>query len=102
MVRKSLAAYLLLALVLFTACRSDSAREARGLIVDVRAESVVEWESLTLRLSGGKELTFTRGADVDLRFWRASHLREHMAGAQPITVRYSESKGRLVAISISD
>ncbi len=100
--RKILVAWVVLSLIILGACGGDSPQEARGLIVDVQAGSIIEWETLTLRLPDGKERLFLRGAEVDLRFWRASHLREHMASAQPVTVTYEKSDKGLIATRISD
>lgn len=102
MIRKGLLAWLILSLITFGACDGDSSQEARGLIVEVQADSIIEWETLTLKLPDGKQRSFLRGAGVDLRFWRASHLREHMAGALPVTVTYVKSGRGLVATSIGD
>ena len=68
----------------------------------MQAEGILEWDSLTLKDSGGKAHTYARGEEIDLRFWRASHLREHMTKAEPVTVEYRKEDKGLVAISISE
>jgi hypothetical protein len=102
MLRKSLASVTLAAFIMLSACNGDASHQARGVIVDVKSASLIEWDSLTLRRADGTALTFSRGVGVDLRFWRASHLREHMSGAAPVTVTYKKSKAGLVATTISD
>lgn len=75
---------------------------AAGVVAAVQAETLLEWSSMTLREPSGKELTFSRGDRVDLRLWRASHLREHIVSASPIMVLYRETPQGLLALSLSD
>ncbi|MEE9285902.1 MAG: hypothetical protein V3V35_09280, partial [Dehalococcoidia bacterium] len=74
----------------------------RGVVIDVQTADVVQWESITVREEDGTETTFLRGGSIDPRFWRASHLREHMIQGQPVRVEYrARNRGR-VAIAIGD
>lgn len=83
-------------------CGGPGEQSVRGLVVAVEASGPVEWESLTVRDATGQELTFRRGTEVDLRFWRASHLRDHMARAEPVTITYRRTGDGLVAVEIED
>ncbi len=73
-----------------------------GRIIAVEADAIIEWESLILLAEDGRELTFLRGEGVDLRFWRASHLREHAQNSASVVVSYEETDRGLVAQSIDD
>ena len=78
------------------------ASSVQGHITGVQAQGILEWDSLSLRDSKGRSYTFVRGEEIDLRFWRASHLREHMNSAEAVTVNYKRAGKDLVAIAISD
>ena len=94
---------LLLLLPILSACREKAPLSVRGTIVAVNDTGLLEWDSLVLRpSSGGADLTFTRGPEIDLRYWRAAHLREHMLGGSPTTVTYKKSGPSFVATDLSD
>ena len=104
--RPTLALSLAAALLLFACGRpsptpTPATRTAEGVITAVEAASLIEWTSVTLREPSGRELTFLRGNGIDLRFWRASHLREHIAFSDLVRVTYRETPQGLVAESIS-
>ena len=93
----------LLLLPILSACREEAAPSVRGTIVAVNGAGLWEWDSLGLHPNGGgADLTFQRGPEVDLRYWRASHLREHMLGGTPVTITYKKSGTALVATNLSD
>lgn len=85
--------------VAVTACGEPS---VRGRVTEVRAGDIIEWESIVLRTDDGRDLEFARGAEIDLRFWRASHLREHMTLGLPLSVEYEAVDGVLVATALAD
>jgi hypothetical protein len=86
---------------LAAACSTPAHESVDGVVVEVISpSSIVEWDSLTLRSDEGKEFQFLRGDGVDLRYWRASHLREHMQRGDRVTVTYQKERGRLVAQAI--
>ena len=95
-----------LALLLLTGCSGGDdgvgTRSVEGRIIAVEASAIIEWESLTLLSQDGRDLTFLRGEGIDLRFWRASHLRGHGQDGVPIVVSYEETERGLVAESIED
>ena len=95
---------LLLAVVLgaATACTGGAFKTARGVLVDVQASGLIEWESITVRTDDRAELTFLRGQRIDLRFWRASHLRDHMATGARVRVEYDTTDQGLIAVAIND
>ena len=69
--------------------------EVRGLLVEVRADSLTKVDSLTIRDGEGNLRTFK--VEGFLGF-TPSHLREHRALALPITVRYIENIGRTAGV----
>ena len=99
--RVALAIVLTLVIIAVAAC-GGSKPSARGVIVDVQATSLVEWEAMTLRTANGEERTFRRGATIDLARWRAAHLREHMTEGSPLTVVYERAGDTLTAVEIKD
>lgn len=98
----ALALISLLLSISLVACNGKSTQEVRGVLVDVKSQELIEWESITVQRKDGKQFTFTRGTEVDLRFWRASHLKDHMNGVQPVTVVYKKDGGTLVAVEVRD
>ncbi len=97
--------FLLLAafVVMVAACNNgDPTNAVSGIITEVNAASPVEWESIVVEDRNGEQFVFRRGDSVDLRFWRASHLREHMLSGSPVEVTYETGDGALVATEIGD
>ena len=93
-------AALVSATVLLGACRPDTRPTVlRGLIVDMQAASFAQIASFTLRTDGGDFVDMTVEGDIGIT---ASHLREHMALADPVavTVRYEGS--HVIATRIDD
>ena len=74
---------------------TDEGQAIRGRIVDLKAGSLLEIESLTMRGESGE--TYTGG--VALGRFTPSHPREHMVSG--VVVAYHEEKGRLVPDAIS-
>lgn len=109
MTHKPLALLLAIALLwLCSACTPEvrttptpAIRTTDGVITSVTADSLIEWTSMTIREPSGQELRFLRGNGVDQRFWRASHLREHITFGDLMRVTYEETPQGLVAESIS-
>ena len=102
--RVALPFLLLAAFVLVVAACDDAnpANVASGTITEVNAASAVEWASIVVETRDGERFTFQRGDSVDLRFWRALHLRDHMLSGSPIEVTYETRNGGLVATGIGD
>jgi hypothetical protein len=79
------------------------ATTAQGIVVDVKASSVTQVDSFTLRTTDGRELVFRVGAlELDDGAFPAGHLREHMALGEPITVSYRQANGTAVAYRPTD
>ena len=74
----------------------------RGQVIEVRANDIIEWESIVVRTADGRDFEFSRGPEIDLRYWRASHLREHMTLGLPVTVEYEDVDGVLIATALAD
>ncbi len=92
---------ILVSAFVFAACGSTTL-SVRGLVVEVSADDLIQWESIIVRSDEGVEIKFFRGPSIDLRHWRASHLREHMILGTPVTVEYKAQNGFLVATTIHD
>ncbi len=82
-----------------TACEQSS---VRGQVIEVRAGDIIEWDSIVVRSGDGRDYEFSRGPEIDLRLWRASHLREHMTLGLPVTVEYQAVDGVLIATALAD
>jgi hypothetical protein len=77
--------------------------EATGVVVAVDQQSVTEVSSFTLRTDAGEQIVFAVGVlDMSDGGFNAGHLREHMAGATPVTVHYTETEGERIATKLSD
>lgn len=82
-----------------TPSQRGGTKELMGLVVDVKAASLVELESLTVRDEQGRLWSFiTEGPLVNT----PSHLRKHPVRALPVTAYYRETSKGLVAVSVSD
>jgi hypothetical protein len=85
-----------------TACQAHAQvgpQQARGLITNVQARSIVEAEAITLRTEAGQELTLRVDHAVDVT---PGHLREHMTLAEPVLVTYEQTPDGLLATRIDD
>lgn len=76
---------------------------AAGIVTDVEGTSVTDIQGFTLRTEGGEEMRFELGRlDLVGGAFPASHLREHMALAQPVAVAYRTEAERLVVYRLTD
>ena len=82
------------------ACRQQP-RPTRydGLVVEMQAASILQVASLTLRTDGGILVEMVVEGDVGIT---ASHLREHMALAEPVTVTVRHADNLIIATRIDD
>ena len=82
------------------ACRQDT-RPTRydGLVVELQAASILQIASFTLRTDDGALVEMVVEGDVGMT---ASHLREHMALADPVTVTVRYADGLTIATRIED
>jgi hypothetical protein len=84
---------------------SRSTQTVRGVLLDVQARSLVFADQVTVRDSEGRLWTFDVAPEVSTNEdepQSASHLRQHMAMAEPVIVRYRISSGRAEAVRIFD
>ena len=72
-----------------------------GRIVDVQAQSILLIDSLIIRDESGKEWTFNSFSQ-DVVGFSPSHLREHQAAGQPVTVFYNETSEGPLVVNIED
>lgn len=71
----------------------------RGLLVDVQSASIALLRSVELRTEDGRTMRFAVEGDTGLT---PGHAREHMVGAEPVTVVYRATADGLVAVRIDD
>lgn len=95
-----LALLVALSVLVLAACRQES-RPTRydGLVVDLQAASILQIASFTLRTDDGALVELVVEGDVGMT---ASHLREHMALADPVSVTVRYADGRTIATRIED
>ena len=94
-----------LLIVMLASCAPDF-RTVEGYVTSVEGAAITEIKSFALQKSGGGPIRFTTETGIfDLSSGREvtpSHLREHMLLGQAVSVRYYESDGVFIAISIED
>ena len=99
-----------LALILAMSCAQSEAaptgqesETVEGLIVDVVARNIDEFETMVIKDSGGKVWTFTSEGFAGAP---PGHLREHQLFGDSVTVTYHEKDGPegrlLVATDVTD
>ncbi|HEU4481020.1 MAG TPA: hypothetical protein VFS18_03970 [Actinomycetota bacterium] len=74
--------------------------EVTGVIIDIEGETISTIEAFTLK-DGDSTYEVRIADDVDYSF-ALSHLHEHLAGAEPVTVELEERGSALYALSIED
>ena len=86
--------------VTLAACRQQP-RPTRydGLVVEMQAASLLQIASFTLRTDDGDLVDMIVEGDVGIT---ASHLREHMALAEPVTVTVRYADDLVIATRIDD
>lgn len=86
--------------LLLAACRQE-AKPTRydGLVVEMQAASLLQIASFTLRTDDGTFVEMIVEGDVGIT---ASHLREHMALADPVAVTVRYADGLTIATRIDD
>lgn len=76
---------------------------AAGFVVDVQSTSLTQIDSFTIRTQEGEALRFRVGAvDLDGGAFPPSHLREHMATAQPVAVAFTREGDERIATRLVD
>jgi hypothetical protein len=70
-----------------------------GVLVEVQAASFLQIASLTLRTDDGTLVEMTVEGDVGMT---QSHLREHMALGDPVTVTVRHADGLTIATRVED
>jgi hypothetical protein len=107
LIAAALATLVALVIVFVAVCSSirPPVRTVRGVLMDVRASSLVHAESVTLRDEDGRVWTFRVDPEVVTNPEEpqsASHLRQHMVLGEPMLVRYRETSGGPLALRILD
>ena len=98
--REMLACLLAAASTVLAGCWRDT-RPTRldGLVVAIQSASILQIASFTLRTDTGDLVEMIVEGDVGIT---ASHLREHMALADPVTVTVRYADGLTIATLIQD
>jgi hypothetical protein len=98
----ALAASACLILALAAAC-DDGGQVTTGIVLDVRQAGPAVVTGFTLRADDGRVMEFLVGetSATDGSF-PSIHLRDHMASAQRVAVRYVETDDGLLAIRLAD
>ncbi len=92
-------------LVMFVACntneqqRNDKDLEIRGMILEVHARDISEIESFKLAGEDGSEYNFSTNGFIG---FTPSHLLEHQALGEPVSVKYIDHHGVLLALELAD
>ena len=76
-------------------------RSFTGTVMSFKAESLLEFESITVADESGVVLDFHSGGRRFEEFTPA-HVREHMVLGDPVEVTYRESGGVLLIVSLRD
>lgn len=80
-------------------------KAARGILVQVEGSGLEHVASFRLRLENGDELTFLPAAEFNAGTAHAmspGHMRQHMAMADPVEVRFRQEGDQLLALSVTD
>jgi hypothetical protein len=86
-------------LVLVACHKQPRSTRYDGLVVEMQAASILQVASLTLRTDDGTLVEMVVEGDAGIT---ASHLREHMALAEPVTVTVRYDDDRVIATLIQD
>lgn len=104
-IRRAATIAIISAFLLCPACSGSGLHEMRGILIDVQSRDLVNAMSLTLRDSSGGTHAFTVSPEVASNPEHpntASHLRQHMAHADPVIVRYRTEAEGDVAVQVLD
>jgi hypothetical protein len=97
-----IAAALVTASTALAACEPPLETET-GLVIAVDAASLTDIRGFTLHTPDGRTIAFaTDRVAFDQAGFPPQHLREHMAGADPVRVTYRVDGGRNVVIRLED
>ena len=94
-------ASILAAMVAAGTCGGSDIDQIDGLVIEVKAQTILTLASLTIQDETGRLwtlLTFTQG----FVGFTPSHLREHQALGQRVTVLYRDTPDGLIAVRIID
>ena len=88
--------------VVAAAC-DDGGQVTTGVVLDIRQAGPAVVTGFTLRADDGRVMEFQVGetSAADGTF-PSIHIRDHMASAQRVAVRYVETESGLVAIRLAD
>ena len=101
--RRTAAAALLVPLALLLAGCDEDVLVVRGIVMAVQQSSPAQVQGLTLRSDAGQVLVFEIGElESGGGSFPAVHLRDHLASASPIAVRYVVKGERLIVIRLAD
>lgn len=94
-------ALILVTMVAADACGGSNVEQIDGLVVDVKAQTIITLDSLTIQDKTGKLWTFDTFTQGFVGF-TPSHLKEHQVSAQPVTILYRNTPDGLIAVQVTD
>ena len=98
---RSLCLLLCLALVGLASCSSaEGSRRVTGVVVEIESSGLTRVKQFTLQNEGGR-VTILVDKETEFAF-APSHLNEHRATGQPVTVEVEKREGGLYAVSVED
>jgi hypothetical protein len=101
--RRVLALVLVVAVAVSAGACADDAIIVRGIVVDIQQSSFTRVDGFTLRTSDGRLLRFVIGyIGPSSGSFPPIHLRDHLASALPIDVRYVIQHDENVALRLAD
>ena len=102
-VRPLLLALIVAGTVIGMAACADGGHVVTGIVIDIRQSGPASVEGFTLRADDGRLLTFDV-AEIGAGDggFPAVHLRDHLASAQEVAVRFVETNEGLRAIRLAD
>ncbi len=75
------------------------------MLLDVESPSIQKVDSFTLRTDDGQEMHFVTAPNFNegvSHLMTPGHMRQHMALADPVEVKFRDDNGTLVAVSATD
>jgi len=75
------------------------------VLLDVESPSIQKVDSFTLRTDDGQEMHFVTAPNFNegvSHLMTPGHMRQHMALADPVEVKFRDDNGTLVAVSATD
>ena len=82
-----------------------NSHKVAGVIIDVKATSLTQLDSFTLRTNDGRTLVFSIAPDAardPQQGFVAGHLRSHLLATSKVEISYRKEGDQLLAVTIRD